>query len=112
MLLVNLRHGVSEAVLVIQDLKPESCDQRTLEDALQEIDHLYSLDSVVFDEKKRMLRLAYDALRICIECGEKILTRHSISISQGWWNRFKKDHYRFVDQNIKDNATKEPWSCH
>ncbi|AJY52769.1 MULTISPECIES: hypothetical protein [Halomonadaceae] len=106
------RLGVSEANLVTRKLKLEPCSQRELEIALQEIDQLYGLDSVAFDENKRMLRLAYDASRICIECVEEVLTRHSIDISHGWWNRFKEDHYRFVDQNIKDNAAKDPWSCH
>ena len=23
-----------------------------------------------------------------------------------------RDYYRFVDQNVKDNAKQEPWSCH
>jgi hypothetical protein len=56
--------------------------------------------------------MAYDASRLCIDHIEAILARHAIEISHGWWTRFKEDHYRFVDQNIKDNASKEPWSCH
>ena len=56
--------------------------------------------------------MAYDASRLCIDHIETILARHAIEISNSWWNRFKEGHYRFVDQNIKDNASKEPWSCH
>ncbi|WP_246131692.1 cation transporter [Pistricoccus aurantiacus] len=106
------RLGVKEVNLVTRKLKLEPSDHQDLQQAIEEIDRLYGLDSVSLDDRKRMLHLAYDASRLCIEGIEKILTRHSIEISHGWWNRYKKDHYRFVDQNIKDNAAKEPWSCH
>ncbi|HSH49810.1 MAG TPA: cation transporter [Halomonas sp.] len=106
------RLGVREVTLVTRKLKLEPSDQQDLQSAIAEIDQLFGLDSVSFDDRKQMLRLAYDALRISIECIEEILTRYSIEISHGWWNRYKRDHYRFVDQNIKDNAAKEPWSCH
>jgi len=106
------RLGVTEVNLVIRKLKLEPSNQQDLQSAIAEIDQLFGLDKVSYDDRKRMLHLAYDASRLCIEGIEKILTRHSIRISQGWWNRYKRDHYRFVDQNIKDNAAKEPWSCH
>jgi hypothetical protein len=106
------RLGVSDVNLVSRHLKLEPSNQQDLQSAIAEIDQLYGLDKVSFDASKRMLHLAYDASRLCIEGIEKILTRHSVEISHGRWNRFKEDHYRYVDQNIKDNAAKEPWSCH
>jgi len=106
------RLGVSKVNLVMRKLKLDPSDQHFLQQAIEEVDQLYGLDSVAFDEQKRMLRLAYDASRICIECVENILSKHGIAISQGWWNRFKVEHYRFVDQNIKDNIAHEPWNCH
>jgi hypothetical protein len=106
------RLGVSKVNLVFRHLKLEPSNQQDLHSAIAEIDHLYGLDKVSFDASKRMLNLAYDASRLCIEGIEKILARNSVEISHGWWNRFKEEHYRFVDQNIKDNAAKEPWSCH
>ncbi len=106
------RLGVNEVNLVTRKLKLDPSDHPILLQAIEEIDQLYGLDSVAYDEEKRMLGLAYDATRICIECVEEILSRYGIAISDGWWNRFKEDHYRFVDQNIKDNAAHEPWNCH
>lgn len=106
------RLGVSDVNLVSRHLKLEPSNQQDLQSAIAEIDQLYGLDKVSFDASKRMLNLAYDASRLCIEGIEKILARNSVEISHGWWNRFKEEHYRFVDQNIKDNAAKEPWSCH
>jgi len=43
---------------------------------------------------------------------EEILTKHGIQPRHDWWTHFKEEYYRFVDQNVKDNAQHEPWSCH
>lgn len=106
------RLGVSKVNLVTRKLKLGRSEPQTLQQAIEEIDQLYGLNSVAFDDKKQILRLAYDASRIGIEDVEAILSKHGIAIDHGWWNRAKEEHYRFVDQNIKDNAAKEPWSCH
>ncbi|WP_299313545.1 cation transporter [uncultured Halomonas sp.] len=106
------RLGVSETNLVRRNLKLEPSDTASLQAAIDEIDRLYGLDSVSFNDNKRMLYLAYDASRICLDCVEEILDKYAIEISHGWWTRFKENHYRFVDQNVKDNAKQEPWSCH
>ncbi|WP_280549196.1 MULTISPECIES: cation transporter [unclassified Halomonas] len=106
------RLGVSEVNLVTRKLKLEPCNEEALGLAIGEIDEVYGVDRVDYDTDKRRLSLAYDASRLCIDHIEAILDRHAIEISNDWWTRFKEDHYRFVDQNIKDNASKEPWSCH
>ncbi|MGR2739102.1 cation transporter [Billgrantia sp. Q4P2] len=106
------RLGVSEINLVTRHLKLEPSDEETILAAVSDIDELYGMDSVFFDARKWRLYLAYDATRLCLDCIEEILKKHAVKISQGWWNRFKEEHYRFVDQNVKDNARQEPWSCH
>jgi len=106
------RLGVSEVNLVTRHLKFYSSDLNAVHAAVADIDELYGLDSVSFDEKKRKLHLAYDASRLCLDCVEDILEKHAVEISRDWWSRFKEEHYRFVDQNVKDNAKQEPWSCH
>ncbi len=109
---IDHRLGVSEINLVTRHLKLEPSDEKAIRAAVTDIDELYGLDSVAFDPQKKRLDLAYDATRLCLDCVEEILEKHSVKISQGWWNRFKEEHYRFVDQNVKDNARQEPWSCH
>lgn len=106
------RLGVAETYLVIRHLKLEPNDEAVINAAVAEIDALYGLDSVSYDARKHRLAFSYDATRLCIDCIEEILEKHALQISQGWWNRFKEEHYRFVDQNVKDNARQEPWSCH
>ena len=106
------RLGVSKNTLVTRNLKIKPSKSKRIEEALSDIDRLYGMDKVVYNEKNRNISLAYDALRLCIDDVEKILKLHDIQVSADRWNRFKKEYYRFVDQNVKDNAKQESWSCH
>ncbi|MWJ28127.1 cation transporter [Halomonas sp. ZH2S] len=106
------RLGVSKNTLVTRNLVIEPNESERIEEAVYDIDQLYGMDEVSYEGKHRHIRLAYDASRLCIDDVEKILESHGVDISSSRWNRFKEEYYRFVDQNIKDNAKKEPWSCH
>ena len=101
--------------LLVQDvvnMMERHFDGAELGGVVAEIDKLYGLASVAFDDSKGRLDMAYDATRICLDCIEEVLTKYAIEVSHDWWTHFKEDHYRFVDQNLKDNASREPWSCH
>lgn len=106
------RLGVSEATLVVRHLKLQPCERAALEAALEEIDQIYGLDCVSYDERSRVLNAAYDASRICIDCIEEVLTKHGIEVGHDWWTHLKKGYYRSVDQNVKGNASRDAWSCH
>lgn len=106
------RLGVSSANLVTRHLKLEPMEREKLDAAIAEIDKLYGLASVSFDDTKGRLDMAYDATRICLDCIEDVLKKYAIEVSHDWWTHFKEGHYRFIDQNLKDNASREPWSCH
>ncbi|MBZ9567115.1 cation transporter [Modicisalibacter tunisiensis] len=106
------RLGVSEANLVTRKLRLRACSESALQAAIGEIDALFGLESVTYLPRKRRLDVAYDATRLCLDHIRTILSRHAITVSNGWWERVRENHYRFVDQNIKDNASQEPWSCH
>ena len=58
------RLGVSEINLVVRHLKLEPADQNNLQAVVAEVDQLYGLDAISFDEKSHVLNLAYDASRI------------------------------------------------
>lgn len=107
------RPGVSEVNLVNRHLALlQPVDTAKINAAIEEIDQLYGLNEISFDVQSNKLNFAYDASRMCIECVEEILARHGIQPRQDWWTCFKEEYYRFVDQNIKENAHHEPWSCH
>lgn len=106
------RLGVSEVNLVPRHLKMEAADSEQIAQAIDEIDHIYGLDAVSFDDKSSVLNLSYDASRTSIEGAEVILEKYGLSISHDWWTHFKESYYRFVDENIKENAHHKPLSCH
>lgn len=106
------RLGVSEVNLVVRHIKLETIDQLKIKDAIAEIDQIYGIDGVSFDEKSHVLNLAYDASRTCIDHIEEILAKYEVVVSHDWWTRLKEGYFRFVDQNVKDNAKHTPVSCH
>jgi hypothetical protein len=107
------RPGVKEVNIVTRHLGlSRPIDAETLNQAMVEIDRLIGLDSITFDDESDKLHFSYDASRLCIDCVEDVLTTYGIQPKQDWWTRFKEGHYRFVDQNVRENARREPWSCH
>lgn len=106
------RPGIDKANLVIRHLKLENPCVEHLEAAINEIDHVYGLDAISYDTKTCVLNLAYNARILSLEKMEAVLSKHGIEISHDWWTHFKEDYYRYVDANVKNNATREPWTCH
>jgi len=105
------RVGVSGVNLVNRHLKIKSSEKTLLQLAVTEIDSLYGIDGVSFDKKSKVLHLAYDASLVDIKTIEGILEEHQVIMSRDWWSRLKLGHYRFVDQNVKDNRSYHPHCC-
>lgn len=106
------RLGVSEVNLVVRHLKLEPVEGEKINLAVSEIDQIYGLDGVSYDEKTHMLNLAYDASRVGIDCVENVLKNHQVEVSHDWWTHLKEGYYRFVDDNVKENEKHVPLSCH
>lgn len=106
------RLGVCEVNLVARHLKLEQPDEKRLASAIARINDLFGLDCVSFDAPSNVLNLAYDATRVSIEDVESILEEFEIEIGHGWWTHLKERYYRATDENVKENAQAEPWSCH
>ncbi|WP_018624926.1 hypothetical protein [Kangiella aquimarina] len=106
------RLGVSEVNLVVRHLKIDLKNDANINEAISEIDKLYGLDAVSFDEKTQVLNLAYDASRICLDDIEDVLMKFGIEVGHDWWTHLKESYYKFVDENVQENAGHEPWSCH
>lgn len=106
------RVGVQEANLVVRHLKLENVNAENKLAMIAEIDQIFGLDNVSFDEKTQSINLAYDASRCNIESLEEIIKKHGADIAHDIWTHFKESYYQYVDQNVKDNAEHEPWRCH
>jgi hypothetical protein len=104
--------GVNENNLVIRTLKLTGMNKSNTTTIITEINDTFGVDAVSYDESEVMLHLAYDATNVNLDGIEDILHKHSVDVSDNWWNHIKEDYYKFVDQNVKDNANHQPWSCH
>ena len=87
------RLGVTEVNLVVRHLKLEPIMTAKVNAAINEVDQLYGVDGVSFNEKAQVLNLAYDASRLCIDDIEEVLKKYDIEISHDWWTHFKAVSY-------------------
>ena len=107
----NHRLGVSEVNLVKRHLRLSLENEQEIKAAIDELDNLYGMDSLSFDAAGGVLT-AYDATRFSIEDVESILGKHNVQLVDSWWTQMKEDYYKFIDNNVRENAKHEPWSCH
>ena len=103
------RVGVREANLVV---RLSNVYEANCEPLIEEIDKLFGIDEVSYNIKEGAIHLAYDATHIDLDGIEAIIRKHGADLHNDWWTHTKEGYYQFVDQNIKDNATHKPWSCH
>ena len=106
------RAGVREINLVNRTLKLNTESVKKVREAINEIDRLVGLDSVAYDADQSLLSVAYDASKVDLTMIEEKLGKFGVEINSGWWTHLKEEYYKFIDQNIKDNAEHTPWSCH
>jgi hypothetical protein len=109
---LNHKVGVKEQNLVVRNIKLSELDEQNQAALLDAIDHTFGIDAVAFNQEKNTLHLAYDATNINLDGIEDIITQHGAEIHDDWWTHIKEDYYKFLDQNVKDNAEHKPWSCH
>ncbi|PKH06161.1 hypothetical protein [Moritella sp. Urea-trap-13] len=110
----NLNHkvGVKEQNLVVRNIKLSKLNEQNKTALLEVINQTFGVDAVNFNQEKSTLHLAYDATNINLDGIEAIITQHGAEIHDDWWTHIKEDYYKFIDQNVKDNAEHKPWSCH
>jgi len=106
------RVGVRKANLVVRNLRLSKVTEENCDALMAEIDQLFGIDEVSYDIGKGEIHLAYDAANLCLDAIEVVIRKHGADIHNDWWTHTKENYYQFVDQNVKDNAEHEPWSCH
>lgn len=105
------RLGVNDAFLVTRKFKLSYADTNAFNEAVQKIDQLYGMDSLKFIEKSKMLKVSYDASRMSVDDIISIFEKWSVAQKTNWWNKNRIGYYRFVDQNVKNNANSKPTCC-
>ncbi|WP_445946512.1 cation transporter [Shewanella sp.] len=106
------RVGVKEANLVVRNLRLSKVTDANRNALMEDVDHLFGIDEASFNATDSTIYLAYDATNINLDGIEDIIKKHGAAIHDDWWTHTKEEYYKFVDQNIKDNAEHVPWSCH
>ncbi|MBV1788091.1 cation transporter [Marinobacterium sp. D7] len=102
--------GLKEANLVTRRLKLNGMDGSGAR-LIDELDQLFGIDRVEYDPDAGILVFAYDATHCSVDVVETIVNQHGARFDTGWWSRTKRAYYRFVDQNMKENANYEPHCC-
>lgn len=104
--------GVKEANLVKRTLALTGLQENERTPMCEEIAQLLGIDEVSFEQQSEKLSIAYDPTHVDLDDIEGIVQRHGAEIAANWWNRVKTGYYRFVDQNVRDNAKHQPHCCH
>ena len=104
--------GVNENFLMVRHLRLEGLTEENRHTITEEISQLIGVDAVSITDSENLLNIAYDASTRQLDEIEEIVRRNGCDISHDWWTHFKEGWYRFTDQNAKDNARHDPWSCH
>lgn len=103
--------GVKELNLVSHRLKLAGLSEKAATTLVDELGQLFGMDRVTFDARTSCLFFAYDATHCSLDKVEERVRQHGARFDDGWWNRVKCSYYRFVDQNLRDNAAHEPHCC-
>ena len=106
------RPGVNAANLVTRHLKLEPVDATRLREVEEALNTLAGMDAVGINAGKGSIRLTYDATGVSLEAVEALLVRHQLRLRNSWWTRFKHGYYRFIEQNVRDNAKHVHTCCH
>lgn len=105
------RPGVNPGFLTQHSLKVVESEHSDFDAVLTEIDGLPCVDRVRFDDRKKILKIAYDASHHNIDEMIAIVEKHGAVIKNSWWSRTKLGWQRQTDENIKDNAKHEAHCC-
>jgi len=106
------RVGVRESNLVVRNLRLSGVTAKNINAFIEEIDQLFGLDEVSFNQATEIIHLAYDAVNLNLDGIEAVIKKHGVEIHDDWWTHTKEGYYKFCDENVKDNFEHEPWSCH
>ena len=105
------RPGVNPGFLTKHTLRLEHVNQANGSCLVNELDALSGVDGVWLNERKKTLKIAYDASRHNVDEVIGILRKHGATVSDSWWSRVKLGWQRQTDQNIRDNAAHVAHCC-
>ena len=114
MVRVKTKHppSVNENYLVKRSLKLEGNSDIPWDQIESEIDQRMGIDDVHLDKAGLSITISYDASFKSLEDIEKALDQNFLKTASDWCTGFKLSWYEYTDDNLKESARHEPWSCH
>ncbi len=101
--LLNKKHYI-----VTRHIKLASFNSHKKEQILSTVRQLIGVDSVTISDKNDCLTLQYDASKRQLSDFECVLSKYQCRFSTSKVDTFKLGWYRFVDNNIYNNALQDP----
>ena len=105
------RDGVNPGYVVTFKIRYQCLDQTSIAPALAKLDALLGMQQLTLLEKQSALVLKYDASKIDLDQILEMLSTFNITPKSGWWASRKLSHYRFINQNVRDNSKHVPVCC-
>ena len=105
------RDGVNPGYLVKRKIGYQRQGQLSLDPVIVKLDALLGMQQVTHLEKKCTLVFSYDGSKLDIDQILEILVAANLTLKTGWWATRTLNHYRFIDQNVRDNAKHVPVCC-
>jgi len=78
------RVGVRESNLVVRDLRLSNVTSENIKALIEEVDQLFGLDEVCFNQEKEIIHLAYDAANLNLDGIETVIKKHGVEIHDDW----------------------------
>lgn len=105
------RENLHEAFLNSFSLKVDGISVVNHDAIVKEINTLKGIDCVRILSESSLIKVTYDASLLSIDAILMVLEKHGVTLHFNWWNRIKLAWNRYIDENIKNNATSHPHCC-
>jgi hypothetical protein len=105
------RLGVDPKTLVTRKYTFEPASELDIRKAIGLIDEVYGVECVTI-KSSHLLVVDFDARRTCTDCILGLMSKAGVIMTKNLTQRIRTKWYRFVEKNIQDNLTHEPWKCH
>ncbi|EMP54694.1 hypothetical protein MSNKSG1_15332 [Marinobacter santoriniensis NKSG1] len=99
-----------EAFLLKRKLKVDGLSESEWEDFIQELNQHPCIDFAELQWGDQ-LNVTYDGTHWSTDELLGLVQSHGGKLRDGWWTRRKLAWYRFTDDNVRANASHEPFCC-
>jgi copper chaperone CopZ len=97
---------IKKRTIHVSGMNCEGCE-RTIDAALSEVDGIKAVKA----DKTGSVYVEYNLRRINLEAIEKIISDLNYEITNGFFNRLKREWIHFTEQNERDNLSSVSYSC-